>query len=202
MSSSYPVMAVGYPICSNSATLRYGVSGSDKSNFDLIKRLVFEGEELIFTRGVILQQRDVMAITCGAINGMAGGPVLIESPSGIQVVGILFGGAASILHYYISRILRMENFAEKNIVREFYHQTLLKFDCSYGNPLLLTTLLNRILSTATITADETIELFEFLKYLYSSAIRIENHSGSFISYNNAISINILLLEIKPETDRY
>ena len=79
-------------------------SSSNQESLNEIKNCFNHEKKIIKTVGTILHYDELICTSCISANGMSGGPLLIREEGALKVVGLLHGGPASQIHFFITEI--------------------------------------------------------------------------------------------------
>lgn len=175
----------GFPLTPSLDKLSYIAPESLRMDLKDVKEAVWNGLSLICTKGKVLAESEVIAISCPTANGMSGSPVIINTPSGPQIVGILFGGAATKLHYYCALIIHFGDQADPIL-----HIKLLKHIRKHNSQITHHFSLWYLENFSILSDQERSEYWEMLGYIYTAAIKLEKNRIMW-KYNNAISIRAI-----------
>lgn len=183
----------GFPLTPTSNMLSYIAPESLVKDLRDVKETVWNGSGLICSKGKILAENETMAISCASANGMSGSPVIIITPSGPQIIAILFGGPATKIHYYCALILHYKEQAST------LTEKLLKHIRKYHVEQIF---LAQLLENFSKLTDLEFQLFwDMLSIIYSTAIMLEKDRIMW-KYNNAISIKSIWNELAALVNKY
>ena len=175
-------------------------SSYNRESLKEIQRCLNHEKKISKTIGTILHHDDLICTSCISANGMSGGPLLIREEGTLKVVGLLHGGPASQIHFFITEISSStsRSAAMPRHLHEYYMHKMSN----------ITSSVNIDFVKGCIGVLNVIEIFfsnqilsrgilkDLLRTLYKNALKVEYISGSFINYNLCISFRKIFANIQ------
>ena len=182
------VFVVGYPSSPEPKNLKLFAPSSSQRELKQIKKCVLNGNSLACSQGEILAIGEMLAVSCPAANGMSGSPLFKRTQFGNVVIGFLFGGPASQIHWNVVQLMRCPNAVGNPIYQnlsQYLRQNIPQSNKVQNlcEKLEQCELLNSRCPT------------EQLLRLYAKAVMYENQTGRFMNYNNFQLISSFFSEL-------
>ena len=189
-------LIMGFISFPNPLRLKYIAPNSLNQDFHAIKKCLDKGKSLVSSIGEVLNIGELIPASCPTAKGMSGSPLFKKTPSGYIVVGVLFGGPASLIHYCTAHLIHCEDIARNPVSQQLsnYLEQNIKWSMKtlgICNELDQSTLLNYLPAPT-----------HGLQLLYSKAVKYESKLGRFTNYNNFQLISSLFSDIQQTLSSY
>ena len=206
--TNQPVELIGVPKIVDGENLNQVCPEStcDKVSLEEVRRCLNYENNLIKTTGTILHHNDLICTTCISANGMSGGPLLIKEDGYSKVIGLLHGGPASQIHFFISEITSKTTRSQEifELFHEYYMNKLNSMtnakDINFVKACAgVVKIIENCLNLDTVSQENVNDL---LRFLYRYALKVEYISGNFLKYNLCVSFRKILTNIQRVLENY
>ena len=200
------VSLIGFPNIIDPSNISQICPEAKTSSIDLLSNCIHGGQKLIETQGIIKNYENLIAVTCCSASGMSGSPLFIKNNGKFEVLGLLFGGPATEIQYFVSEILYKPHLCLLYFEQiENYFKDKISNQTDIKNINILKNRLKSVMNFRDIYAEESC-LCEYtegsLKLLYTSALKIEFQLGNPLKYNLCTNICHLLMTIDSISNNY
>ena len=183
------VYTIGYPCPITMDRIKSIAPEATINDINDIKNCLCGGSKLICSEGKVIKSGKMLAISCSTASGMSGSPILIQKKNKLYVIGILFGGPASKIHFYCSRIVNSGNLDKRKIVKR-----LIKCLSGYSANSITVKTINIVVKalkeslTKKLSKKIVQETLEFISWIYTIALKLESISRKEFHHNLAFPI--------------
>lgn len=197
---------IGFPKILDIHQLEYVSPEANRSQFNEVQQSLLGGNKLIVSKGEVMSASDMICTTCASVNGMSGSPLFTKANGQYTVIGILFGGPASPIHFFTSQILSNLSNPSKS-----YFDNLLSYIGGKKSQATSQNILNILndyllyingMKQSINSRGITHVSANILLDLYSKALYLEFATGNHIKYNLCVPITKFHNEVLCIRNRY
>jgi hypothetical protein len=195
-----PVVLVGFPNQFSPGAFNYVCPEGVRSEYHRVERSMLQGNKLVKTEGVVIKHKKMIAVTCVSSNGMSGSPLLISDGGQYKVIGLLYGGPASPIHYLVSNLISQADNPSSSDLDTLIKYLNVKQNNSTDNDLKNSLLrIINFLSQIHISVNSGAKLIDsdvdILQIIYGKALYYEYKSGNQLKHNLCMPIKKIRSEV-------